>query len=57
MQLYLLKSHVKGLVRPQKKSVDIRKATNTGIGYGRRLVVCQHTFCPMVLEKLLAGLQ
>ena len=47
----------KVLVKPQKKYFDIRKATNTGIGYDRRIAICQHTFCPMVLEKLFVGLQ
>ena len=57
MQLYPSESSAKVLIKPQKKSFDIRKTTNTGIGYDRRLAICQHTFCSMVLEKLFVGLQ
>ena len=34
MQLYPSQSRAKVLVKPQKKYFDIRKAINTGIGYG-----------------------
>ena len=57
MQLYPSQSRAKVLVKPQKKPFDTKKTTNTGIGYDRRLAICQHTFCPMVLEKLFVALQ
>ena len=57
MQLYPSESSAKVLIKPQKKSFDIRKTTNTGIDYDRRLAICQHTFCSMVLGKLFVGLQ
>ena len=51
MPSYLSQTQTKVLVKPQEKSFDIRKETNTGISYDRPLAICQHTSCPMVLKK------
>ena len=52
MQSYPSQSHAKVLVKPQEKSLNIRKTGSIGIGHDRRLTICHNTFCPMVLEKL-----
>ena len=40
MQSYPSESSAKVLIKPQKKSFDIRKTTNTGISYDRWLAIC-----------------
>ena len=53
IQSYPWQSHAKILVKIHEKSFDVRKTTNAGIGYDRQLAICEHTSCPMVLEKCL----
>ena len=38
-QSYPSQSHAQVLVKRQEKSFDIRKTTNTGVGYDRRLAI------------------